>query len=201
MPRGLLVDYGGVLTGNVFASFDAFCADAGLPAGRITEMFRADTQARQLLVGMECGSIPAEQFERGLAVMLGVEPEGLIRRLMAGATPDTTMRTAVRAARRHGVRTALVSNSWGTGGYDRPALTELFDAMLISGELGVRKPSRAIYRQAADAIGVPAEQCVFVDDLPHNLVPARELGMATVHHHDTPTTLARLADLLGVPLS
>jgi len=72
--------------------------------------------------------------------------------------------------------------------------------VLISGELGVRKPSRAIYRRAADAIGVPADECVFVDDLAQNLVPARELGMATIRHTGTPETLARLTELLGVAL-
>ncbi|MGA8117907.1 MAG: HAD family phosphatase [Actinocatenispora sp.] len=200
MRRGLLVDYGGVLTGNVFASFDAFCVDAGLPAGRIVEVFRADADARDLLVGMERGTTPVTDFEQGLAARLGVGSAGLIRRLMARAAPDLAMLEAVRSARQHGIRTALVSNSWGTDGYDRPALAELFDAVLISGELGVRKPSREIYQRAADAIGVPTGQCVFVDDLAQNLTPARALGMTTVLHDDTATTLAQLATLLDVPL-
>ncbi len=199
--RGLLVDYGGVLTRSVFASFDAYCARAGLPAGRIVQLLRTDPAARDLLTGLENGTLPLPEFERGLAGLLGVAPDGLVRQLLAGATPDEAMHAAVRAARGHGIRTALVSNSWGTDGYDRPALATMFDAVLISAELGVRKPSRAIYQQATEAIGVPAARCVFVDDLAVNLTPAQELGMATVHHRDVDTSLARLTELLGVPLS
>ncbi len=201
LRRGLLVDYGGVLTRSVFASFDAYCTSAGLPAGSIVQLLRTDPSARQLLAGLEDGTLPVAEFERGLASRLGVDPAGLIRQLMAGATPDEAMHAAVRAAHFHGIRTALVSNSWGTDGYDRAGLDAMFDAVLISGELGVRKPSRAIYERASEAIGLPAAQCVFVDDLAVNLTPAQELGMATVHHRDADTSLARLTELLGVPLN
>ncbi len=55
---------------------------------------------------------------------------------------------------------------------------------MISGEIGLRKPDPRIYELGAEAIGLAPELCVFVDDLPGNLKPARELGMATVHHRD-----------------
>jgi epoxide hydrolase-like predicted phosphatase len=91
-----------------------------------------------------------------------------------------------------------VSNSWGTRRYDRALLAELFDAVLISGEVGIRKPSPEIYRLAAERIGLAPPECVFVDDLPFNLAPAAELGMATVHHVGTGQTIAELERLLGV---
>jgi FMN phosphatase YigB (HAD superfamily) len=197
---GLLVDYGGVLTSNVFASFAAFCTAEGLAVDAVATLLRADPAARELLVALETGALPVSDFEARLGALLGVAPAGLGRRLFAGVTPDARMRGAVLAARRHGVRTALVSNSWGDGGYDRHEFDALFDAVVISGELGVRKPSPAIYRHALNAVGLPARRCVFVDDLPANLGPARDLGMAVVAHRDADTTLPLLEELLGVPL-
>ena len=86
------------------------------------------------------------------------------------------MLDGVRAARRAGVRTAMLSNSWGEDRYDRALLAELFDAWVISGEVGLRKPDPAIYELAAERLGLPPAACVFVDDLPGNLKPARALG-------------------------
>ena len=82
----------------------------------------------------------------------------------------------VRAARGRGIRTGLISNSWGSQRYDRILLDELFDGIVISGEVGVRKPDPAIYVLGAAAIGLPPQECVYVDDLPGNLKPARALG-------------------------
>lgn len=133
--------------------------------------------------------------------MLGVERhEGMIDRLFAGMQPDEAMFDAVAAARRSGVRTGLVSNSWGDHAYDRTRFDELFDVVVISGELGVRKPAPEIYALATERLGTPPEQCVFVDDLPGNLKPARALGMATVLHRDAGATIPRLEVLLGVSL-
>jgi putative hydrolase of the HAD superfamily len=64
----------------------------------------------------------------------------------------------------------------------------------------MRKPTPEIYRLGAERIGLRPEQCVFVDDLPFNLEPARELGMATVHHRHAEDTVSELEALLGVPL-
>jgi putative hydrolase of the HAD superfamily len=107
---------------------------------------------------------------------------------------------AVRAARSAGVRTGLISNSWGTHRYPRVLLSELFDGVVISGEVGIRKPTLRIYELGAQAIGLHPGACVFVDDLPFNLPPAQDLGMAVVHHTDADTTIAELERLLGTPL-
>jgi epoxide hydrolase-like predicted phosphatase len=106
----------------------------------------------------------------------------------------------VRAAKRAGVRTGLISNSWGSGRYDRDEFPSLFDGVVISGEVGVRKPDPRIYALGAEAVDLPPEACVFVDDLPGNLKPARELGMATVRHVRAEQTIEELEALLGVPL-
>ncbi|GAA3242791.1 HAD family hydrolase [Dactylosporangium siamense] len=194
--RGLLVDYGGVLTSDVFASFDAFCAREGLPPGTVRDLFRDDPTARSLLGGLEDGTLPDAGFEAGFADLLGVPPEGLIERLLGATTADVAMLDFVRAARGRGIRTGLISNSWGSQRYDRILLDELFDGVVISGEVGVRKPDPAIYVLGAAAIGLPPQECVYVDDLPGNLKPARALGMTTVRHRAPRETLEILAACL-----
>jgi epoxide hydrolase-like predicted phosphatase len=197
---GLLVDWGGVMTTDVFASFAAFCAREGLPADAVAVIFREDPAARRLLAGLETGSVAEEEFESELAELLGVPAPGLILRLMAEARTEPRMIAAVRAARRMGVATGLVSNSWGETGYPKDVLDELFDGVVISGAVGLRKPSPEIYQLGARSIGLRPDQCVFVDDLRTNLRAARELGMAVVHHTDTDQTIAQLTELLGVDL-
>ncbi|WP_432828388.1 HAD family hydrolase [Dactylosporangium sp. CA-092794] len=200
LHRGLLVDYGGVLTTDVFASFDAFCAAEGLPAGTVRELFRTDPAARALLAGLEDGTLENESFEEGFAALLGprVAAAGLIDRLMGRAGNDPAMLDIVRTARAAGVRTGLISNSWGVGGYDRALLAELFDGVVISGEVGVRKPDPRIYALGAEAVGLAPAECVYIDDLPGNLKPARALGMTTLHHRDAAATIASLTPLLGL---
>jgi epoxide hydrolase-like predicted phosphatase len=198
--RGLLVDWGGVLTTDVFASFDSFCAREGLAPGTVRELFRTDPRARELLAGLEDGTLPDAGFEAGFAALLGPEisAEGLIARLMGDAGDDTAMLDFVRAARRAGIRTGLVSNSWGVDRYDRALLEELFDGVVISGEVGLRKPAPGIYALGAEAVGLPPADCVYVDDLPGNLKPARALGMTTLHHRDAEETIGALRPLLGL---
>jgi putative hydrolase of the HAD superfamily len=196
--HGLIVDYGGVLTTDVFASFRAFCEAEGLAPDTVRDSFRSDPEARELLAGLETGALAVAEFEPRFAALLEVESERLIERLIGGMAPDEAMLDGVRAARRAGVRTGLLSNSWGSAtAYDPELLEELFDAWVISSEVGLRKPDPAIYELAADRLGLPPTACVFVDDLPGNLKPARALGMATVlHRGDAAATLAELDALL-----
>jgi putative hydrolase of the HAD superfamily len=198
---GLIFDYGGVLTTDVFASFRAFCEAEGLSPDTVRDHFRADPEARGLLEALEVGAISEAEYEPRLAAVLGVAADGLIDRLFGGMEPDTVMLDGVRAARRAGVRTGMLSNSWGDDRYDRAQLSELFDAWVISGEVGIRKPDPAIYALAAERLELEPAACVFVDDLPGNLKPALALGMGTVlHRGDAAATLAEAGELLGVDL-
>ncbi|MGZ4166948.1 MAG: HAD family hydrolase [Solirubrobacteraceae bacterium] len=198
---GLLVDWGGVMTTDLFASFRAFCEQEDLSPDAIGERFRTDRASRDLLIALETGALPEAEFEQRFAETLGVSPDRLIERMFAGGSPDDAMQHAVRAARAAGIRTGLISNSWGTSRYDRALLAELFDGVVISGEVGMRKPTPEIYEHGARAIGLAPEACVFVDDLTFNLAPARELGMATVHHVASQETIGELQRLLAVELT
>jgi putative hydrolase of the HAD superfamily len=198
--RGLLLDWGGVLTSDLFASFRAFCELEGLEPDTIRRRFREDRDCRDLLIALETGAVEEDQFELRFAELLGVAAPELIDRMFAGSAPEEKMLAAVRRARAGGIRTGLVSNSWGTRRYPRELLSELFDGVVISGEVGIRKPAAEIYALGARSIGLVPEACVFVDDLSFNLAPAAVLGMATVHHRTAEQTLAELEPLLGVAL-
>ncbi|HEV2982596.1 MAG TPA: HAD family phosphatase [Solirubrobacteraceae bacterium] len=199
--RGLLVDWGGVMTTNLLASFSAFCRAEGLDPSALAGAFRGNPQARELLFAFEEGRIEEAEFENGLGQLLGVaSAEGLIDRLFAGSTLEPAMVSAVRAARAAGIRTGLISNSWGTNRYPHDLLGELFEGVVLSGDVGVRKPAPRIYELGAEAIDLPPSECVFVDDLPFNLPPAENLGMATVHHTSAQTTIDQLERLLDLDL-
>lgn len=198
--RGLLVDWGGVMTSNVFDSFRAFCESEGLAPDAIRDRFRNDRGSRELLISLETGHLSEAEFEPRFAAILGVPAPGLIDRMFSAGKPDQQMLSAVRRVRAGGIATGLISNSWGTRRYDRALLAELFDVVVISGEVGMRKPTPNIYVLGAEMIGLEPAQCVFVDDLPFNLEPAAELGMATVHHRDYEQTIAELERLFALDL-
>jgi putative hydrolase of the HAD superfamily len=197
----LLIDWGGVLTTNLFTSFGEYCKRMQIDTGQLRERFSADPSFRELLISLEKGAMHEQDFELRFAELLGVEPEGLIDGLFAGVRPDVAMLDAVRRARQGGIRTALVSNSWGVHRYPQDLFEELFDGIVISGQEGMRKPSRRMYELGAERAGVAAHECVYVDDLPFNLKPAQELGMATIHHTSAEETIPQLEELLGVALA
>jgi epoxide hydrolase-like predicted phosphatase len=197
--RGLLVNWGGVMTSSVLDSFDSFCDREGLSPGTVLTQFR-DAANRELLIGLETGTLAEAEFEPRFASILGVEAQGLIDRLFSAARPDEAMRRAVRTARGAGIRTGLISNSWGTRRYDRALLADLFDGVVISGDVGFRKPAREIYVLGAEMIGIEPARCVLVDDLPFNLDPAAELGMATILHRDARQTIGELEEVLEAEL-
>jgi putative hydrolase of the HAD superfamily len=200
--RGLLVDFGGVLTTNVFDSFRAFCREEGLDPDAVRRLFREEPEALRLVRAIETGSLSEEEFGERFGGLLGVERRaGLVERMFWHIRPDETMVEAVRRARAQGIRTGLVSNSMGVGRYDRSTFPELFDGVVISGEEGMHKPQPGIFRLGAERIGLRPEECVFVDDLRENCDGAQAVGMTAVLHRGADSTLPRLEQLLGVELS
>jgi epoxide hydrolase-like predicted phosphatase len=209
--RGLLLDYGGVMTTSMGRAFAAFAVGAGVDPERfkavIDEAYGAGGgDPHGMVAGLERGTVPMAEFERWLAGRLSpgaatpVTPDGLRARLFAGMEPDPAMADAAAAARAAGIRTGLVSNSWGDSGYERDRFGDLFDAVVISAEVGLRKPDPEIYLLAAERIGVGPAECVFVDDLLHNADGARAVGMEALVHRSAEFTIPRLEGLFGVPL-
>ena len=194
----LLVDFGGVLTTSVWDSFADFCREKGLDEDAVKSLFREDADALADLRGLETGAIAEGEFERRLAKRLELdEASDLIDSMFRGMKPCEPMVATVRAARASGVHTGLVSNSWSTSHYDRTMLAELFDAAVISAEVGLHKPQPEIYLLASERLGVEPEGCVFVDDLRENCAGAEAVGMTPILHRDPAQTVAQLQELLG----
>ena len=152
---------------------------------------------------LERGELTEEEFEPRFGPIIGVADDrtvGLVERLFAGIQPDEPMIEAVKAAKRAGVRTGLISNSWGHGRYDRDAFPEMFDAVVISGEVGLHKPEPEIFHLGAERVGLAPEECVFVDDLKENCAGAEAVGMTAVLHRGAETTLPELERLLDLEL-
>ena len=204
----LVVDYGGVLTNSLRETMGDWMAAERIDQERYSAMMRewlAAGAEANIAHELEKGTISPAEFERQFARLLVREdgsipdPEGLLQRMFAGFRDDDGMVGVVRRARRAGLKTALLSNSWGNQ-YDQDMLAELFDTAVISGEVGLRKPEPEIYRLVASRLGVLPAQCVFVDDLPPNVRGAVAVGMVGVHHLDTETTVTELEALFGLPL-
>jgi putative hydrolase of the HAD superfamily len=200
--KGLLLDFGGVLTTNVFDSFREFCIAEGLDPDAVKRLFRDQPRARELVRGLETGELSEDEFGERFGELLEIDDRtGLVDRMFGGLREDERMLAAVRRARAAGIRTGLVSNSMGAGRYDRATFPELFDGVVISGDVGMHKPQPEIFLLGAERAGVPPEQCVFVDDLRENCDGAEAVGMTAVLHRGAETTVPELERLLGVELA
>lgn len=210
--RGLLVDWGGVLTSGLsdalrqWADKDDLEYDAYFTA--ITDWIAATPVEAELnpIHALERGLIAVPDFERKLAAVLvrrdgrPVEAEGLIERMFAHFEHAPQMSALVRRARAKGLRTALLSNSWGNT-YPRETWDGMFDTIVISGEVGLRKPEPEIYQLTAERLGLELAECVFVDDMQPNVDGARKLGMTAILHTSYDETRRELEALLGTDLT
>ncbi|MEU8274125.1 HAD family phosphatase [Microbispora bryophytorum] len=215
MLKGVLIDWGGVLTTSLAESVAVWIEADRIDPRHYREVMRAlVTQAYRAGVepdgenpihALERGEIPVLEFERTLAARLvtldGGPPEadGMLARMFAGFQPVEEMNEMLRQARTAGLGTCLVSNSWGDH-YAREGWEALFDAVVISGEVGMRKPEARIFRHALGLLGLDPGQCVFVDDIEANIVAARAIGLVGVHHSDPSETIAEMERLFGVHL-
>jgi putative hydrolase of the HAD superfamily len=197
--HGLILDFGGVITTDFYGALSAFCLREGLPPDAFVRVLRGTSEGRSALAAVESGQISQREYEATVAGLLGMDSHGLLGRALADLRPRALVLDLVRRVRAAGVRVVVLSNSWGSGEYDPYegySLDERFDAVIISDQVGLRKPDPAIYRLAATKIGVAASSCVFVDDTAANLPAASELGMAVVHFADEEAGVEEIERLL-----
>lgn len=210
--RALVIDYGGVLTSPLQDSLQSWCEDDEIDLAAFRRVLGewlgpayGHEAATNPMHALERGEIAIPDFEQELARRLtthdgrAVEPEGLLGRMFAGFRKQQPMFDVVRRLRREGVRTALLSNSWGMD-YPREEWDEIFDATVISGEIGMRKPEPAIYRRAAELLEVDPAECVFVDDLGANVKGAVGVGMVGVKFVSAEQAIDELEALFGLVL-
>ncbi|WP_159940626.1 MULTISPECIES: HAD family phosphatase [unclassified Nocardiopsis] len=203
--RGVICDWGGVLTPPLVDGILAWLEDDRIDVDHYREVMRPyfedSCQGENLVHALERGEIDRCEFERELAAMLRsthggpVVADGLIDRMFCRFDPVHDMYEALREARRSGASTALLSNSWGNC-YPREHFDTTFDTVVISGEVGMRKPDPDIYLHTCERIGLGPEHCVFIDDLEHNVLTAQELGMTGILHTDVDTTRLELERFL-----
>ena len=202
--QGLIVDWGGVLTMPINTAVGGWLKATGVDHKHYGEVVRRWVEP---LAGegspvhrLERGELPVEEFEHLLSAALAragspVEARGLIAKMFADlAGYEESMTSLLTRARAAGIRTALLSNSWGNE-YDRSDWHEMFDAVVISGEVGMRKPERGIFELVLDRIGLPAAECVFVDDMAHNIVAAEQAGLVGIVHRSFDETATALEAL------
>jgi putative hydrolase of the HAD superfamily len=198
---GLILDFGGVVTTDFYGALAAFSVREGLDTGAFVRVLRETPEGRGALAAVEGGQISQREYEQVIGRLLGLDDRGLLAKALADLRPRQEVVDLVRRARAKGVRVAALSNSWGTGDYDPYdgyTLDELFDAVVISDQVGLRKPSLAIYELTASKIGLPPDDCLFVDDTQANLPPARELGMGTVFFTGADGEIAEIERLIGI---
>lgn len=203
--RSLIVDFGGVLTTSLGDAMGHFAEENGIELQDLVRVALAPYHGEDddLVIRFEKGQLTDSEFALEFAQRLSeasgrqVEADGLLHGLLGTLRMEDDMVEAVRRARRTGIKTALLSNSWGLSAYPRRILEEICDVIVISGEVGMRKPDAEIFTLTTDKLTLDPEVCIFVDDHPGHLKTAAEVGMTTVLHRTPAETIPELERLLG----
>jgi putative hydrolase of the HAD superfamily len=211
-PRAVLWDFGGVILSSPFEAFNRYEAEIGLPKDFIRSLNarNGDTNA---WAKMERSEVSLEGFVELFeeeARQQGHELDGwrILQSLSGDIRPQ--MVEALRRCSRV-FRVACITNNMKHGegpGMARSAdkakdvaeIMMLFEHVVESSKLGLRKPDPRIYRHACDLLGVQPEECIYLDDLGINLKPARALGMRTIKVGDPDVAIDELQAMVGIPL-
>jgi putative hydrolase of the HAD superfamily len=204
--RSVMFDFGGVITSSPFVAFARFEREQGLPAGFIQTVnsTNPDTNA---WANLERGAIDMGGFAAAFeseALELGHRVDGRAVLSLLGGDIRPAMVEAVRQCSAT-FKTACLTNNFGAEDLSPPpevqSILALFDAVLESRALRVRKPEPRFYQLACEAVGVKPDEVVYLDDLGINLKPARAMGMHTIKVTDPTEALAELAAVTGLVLA
>jgi putative hydrolase of the HAD superfamily len=213
VPKGLILDWGGVLTSDLHSTMSAWADAEDVDLEQFAVVMREwlgregeyETWVNPVHA-LERGEMEVPDFEghlaEGLSARLGrsIEPTDLLTRLFAHFSQAHDMTALVRRAKERGIRTGLLSNSWGNS-YPPHLFDGMFDTVVISGDVGMRKPEERIFRYTLERMELPAQECVFVDDLRHNIDAAASFGLVGIHHLTYDETATELDILFGTGLS
>ena len=209
MIRAALFDFGGVILSSPFEAFNRYEAEAGLEPDTIRRL-NATNPDVNAWARFERGELDPAGFVRVFeqeAAALGhdVDAERVLDGLKGQVRPEM-----VEALRRCGEQliTAMLTNNFRNpqggsspdAGLELSAIFELFDEVIESSMVGVRKPEPRIYEITCERLGVRPDECVFLDDLGVNLKPARAMGMTTIKVVDPAAAIRELSDVVGFPL-
>jgi putative hydrolase of the HAD superfamily len=202
----VLFDFGGVITDSPFDAFARYERDHGLPAGFIRTV-NATNHLDNAWARLERNELGFDDFchafeDEARAAGGHIDARDLFARLSGQLRPE--MVEAVRRCARH-FKTGLLTNNFVTPMAESRAsvlaeVLALFDAVVESSVIGVRKPDQRFYLEACASLAIAPSDAVFLDDLGVNLKPARALGMGTIKVTDTASALAELEKVLGIAL-
>jgi putative hydrolase of the HAD superfamily len=202
-------DFGGVLTSSPFEAFARFEMERGLPAD-IIRRTNAANHLENAWAKFERAEVDIETFDRLFAaesLALGAEVRGKdVLPLIAGELRPEMVEALrrIKAKFRTGcITNNLPANAIGSAGGRTLYIAEvmaLFDHVIESARIGLRKPDPRIYRMMVEALGVDPKRCIYLDDLGVNLKPARELGMTTIKVAAAAQALAQLEAATGLTL-
>jgi putative hydrolase of the HAD superfamily len=209
MVEAVIWDFGGVLTSSPFEAFARFETERGLPAD-IIRRTNAANHLENAWAKFERAEVDIETFDGLFAaesLALGAEVRGkdVLPLLFGDLRPEMVEALKrIRGTLKTGcITNNLPANAIGSAGgrtiYTADVMA-LFDHVIESAKIGLRKPDPRIYRMMADALGVEPKRCVYLDDLGVNLKPARDMGMTTIKVVSAPQALAELEAATGLSL-
>ncbi len=204
--RAVLWDFGGVITTSPFESFARYERENALPEDFIRTLNATNhhenawAKLERSDVGFDdfCELYEAEALEAGHRI----DARAVLACLAGDVRPE--MLAALRAIKSHGLKQACLTNNFNamerSPENPRSTILDLFDAVVESSRVGVRKPESAFYEMACDMLGIEPVEAVMLDDLGVNLKPAREMGMTTIKVVDPHAALRELEDVIGFPV-
>jgi putative hydrolase of the HAD superfamily len=212
MPDGrievVISDFGGVLTTPLVESFMAFQDETGISTESLGRAIAAAAEASgdNPLFEMERGEITElaflEKLTDALEPLLGHRPE--MHRFkeiyFEALDPNPPMIDLMRELRGEGYRMAMLTNNvreWEPLWRPMLPVDEIFETVVDSGFVGVRKPESRIYELTLERIGAAAEACLFVDDVEVNCEGARQVGLHAVHFRENEQAIPEIRAALG----
>jgi putative hydrolase of the HAD superfamily len=209
MIEAVIWDFGGVLTSSPFEAFARFEAERGLPSD-IIRRTNAANHLENAWARFERAEVDIEAFDELFAMeslALGAEVRGRdVLPLLAGDLRPEMVEALkrIRVRLKTGcITNNLPANAIGSAGGRTFYIAEvmaLFDHVIESAKIGLRKPDPSIYRMMVEALGVDAKRCIYLDDLGVNLKPAREMGMTTIKVVSASQAIAELEAATGLSL-
>jgi putative hydrolase of the HAD superfamily len=204
--RAVISDFGGVLTTPLIESFLAYQRETGIALEDLgTAMARLMEQdgGKHPLFELEKGNLSEQEFIERLGAELGRKLDTMSSTYFANLHPNEPMIAYMRQLRADGLRLGLLTNNvreweplWRA---KLPDVDELFEVIVDSGFVGMRKPEPEIYELTLERMGggLRSEECAFLDDIEVNCDAARALGMQAVRFHDNDQAIAELDVVLG----
>jgi putative hydrolase of the HAD superfamily len=211
-PRGIttvISDFGGVLTTPLVQSFAAVQDETGIPFEELAKAMARiqEEDGRHPLFELETGKLTEVEFLQklgdSLEPVLGHRPE--LHRFseiyFEALHPNGPMIDLMREAKESGHRMGLLTNNvreWEPLWRSMLPVDEIFEVVVDSGFVGCRKPDREIYDITLERMGVPAGECLFIDDIDVNCEAARELGMSAVHYEHNDQAIPEIREALSL---